>query len=226
MWCYNVYELREVTKVMGKSVYSVVLNDELVGLLDRVAVKNGVSRSVMLNKIMAEYLTVETPELKIENIFSEVEKLINESDALRFISQPSLTMASIKSALCYRYSPTVRYSFELFENSDALGQLKVTLRTQNPDLIKLVNEFFGFFVSMEIKYTGEAQYNIENGKLIRILRKPETPMTAAELGEGITVYVRLLDKIMNLYFNNLGNAGAIPVMEKIYRDNLAKTYLI
>ena len=36
-----------------KSVYSVILSDELVKRLDAVAYTSGVSRSVMLNKILA-----------------------------------------------------------------------------------------------------------------------------------------------------------------------------
>ena len=52
-----------------KSVYSVILSDELVKRLDAVAYTSGVSRSVMLNKILADYLGVETPYSFIENIF-------------------------------------------------------------------------------------------------------------------------------------------------------------
>ena len=57
-----------------KSMYSVILRDELVRRLDAVAYENGVSRSVMLNKILADYLMVETPDTVMENIFSSMEK--------------------------------------------------------------------------------------------------------------------------------------------------------
>ena len=38
---------------MEKSMYSVILRDDLVEELDGVALRNGVSRYVMLNKIIA-----------------------------------------------------------------------------------------------------------------------------------------------------------------------------
>ena len=39
--------------VMAKSVYSLVLNDDVIELVDRVASANGLSRSNMIEKILA-----------------------------------------------------------------------------------------------------------------------------------------------------------------------------
>ena len=83
---------------MSKSVYSVIMTDEL----DRAAYKRGLSRSAMLDKIIADYLTMETPASRIENIFSEMEKMIMGRTGMRFINQPSLTMASVRSTLTYK----------------------------------------------------------------------------------------------------------------------------
>ena len=116
-----------------KSVYSVILNDELVKRLDAVAYKSGVSRSVMLNKILSDYLGVETPYSFIENIFTSMEGLFAESVGMRFINQASNSMATVTSALEYRYNPKLKYALELFPSGD-LGQLKISLRSQNPAL--------------------------------------------------------------------------------------------
>ena len=120
---------------MSKSVYSLVLNDEVVELIDKMARYNGLSRSNMIEKILADATGYETPEKKAYNIFEEIERLTSKSQSMRYLSQPSQYMASIMSALDYRYNPAIKYSVELFPNSDHLGQLKVTLRTQNSILI-------------------------------------------------------------------------------------------
>ena len=83
---------------MEKSMYSVILRDDLVGELDRLAFKNGVSRSVMLNKILSEYLDVETPEAQMERMFLKMGQFIGAVSGLRFINNASLAMAQVQSA--------------------------------------------------------------------------------------------------------------------------------
>ena len=93
---------------MEKSMYSVILRDDLVEELDRLAFKNGVSRSVMLNKILSEYLDVETPEAQMERMLLKMEQFIGAVSGLRFTNNASLAMAQVQSALHYRYKPTLR----------------------------------------------------------------------------------------------------------------------
>ena len=61
---------------MHKSVYSVLLSDELVSRLDEQAYKSGVSRSVMLDRLLAEYLTIETADMKMESALMNMGRLI------------------------------------------------------------------------------------------------------------------------------------------------------
>ena len=133
---------------MSKSIYSLVLNDEIVDIIDKMARINGMSRSNMIEKILAGAIEFETPEIKAYNVFEEIEKLINKTQTMRYLSQPSQYMASIMSALDYRYNPAIKYSVELFPNSDHLGQLKVTLRTQNTILLNLISDFYTLYSSV------------------------------------------------------------------------------
>jgi metal-responsive CopG/Arc/MetJ family transcriptional regulator len=114
---------------MSKSVYSLLLNDEVVELVDKLARVNGLSRSNMIEKVLANAVGYETPEIRANSIFGEIERLLSRSNTMRYLEQPSSYMASIMSALSYRYNPAIRYSVELFPKSSHLGQLKVTLRT-------------------------------------------------------------------------------------------------
>ncbi|MBO4323698.1 MAG: hypothetical protein J5836_03450 [Clostridia bacterium] len=210
---------------MSKSVYSVILNDELVAELDRVAYKNGVSRSAMIDKILSGYLTVETPAVKMESIFSQMERLIGEWSGLRFINQPHLAMASVQSALTYRYNPTVKYSVELYPGSDDLGEVKISLRTQNSALIALMEDFYKFFIYLERKYLGEREYTYENYRFTRVMKTPS--VSAAETGEGIAYFVRSFNYLLNGYFSGLDNLSVTKeLLENKYREEIAKNIIV
>ena len=50
---------------MNKSVYSLVLSDEIVQEIDRMAYEAGASRSAMINQILADYVRYTTPEKRM-----------------------------------------------------------------------------------------------------------------------------------------------------------------
>ena len=53
---------------MSKSVYSVVLMDDVVDAVDRLAYEAGTNRSNMINRILAEYVQLATPEQRMQDI--------------------------------------------------------------------------------------------------------------------------------------------------------------
>ncbi len=206
---------------MSKSVYSVILNDDLVAELDRVAYNNGVSRSAMLDKILSTFLTVETPVTRMESIFSEMERLIGGWSGMKFINQPSVSMASVQSALVYRYNPTIKYSVELFQSEEDLGVIKMSLRTQNPVLISLMEEFYNYFITLERKYLGEREYSYDDGRFSRVLKRSEG-LSAEKSGEAIANFVRSLNYILNEYFSGLERLDNTKIiLENKYRKEIA-----
>ena len=50
---------------MSKSVYSLVLSDEVVREVDLEAYRHGLSRSAMINQILAEAVSYVTPEKRM-----------------------------------------------------------------------------------------------------------------------------------------------------------------
>ena len=74
---------------MNKSVYSLVLTDDVVAEIDRIAYENGTSRSNTVNQILAEYVSYDTPEKRIREVFSEVENLLTGSSRFQVMMQPS-----------------------------------------------------------------------------------------------------------------------------------------
>lgn len=210
---------------MGKSVYSVLLNDRLVEELDKLACENGVSRSVMLDRILADYFRVETPDGTMLGILTRMEEIVAGAAGLRFVNQPSVSMASIRSALSYRYNPTVRYSVELFPSGQFLGRLKVGLRAKNSVLIDLMDTFYRFYVLMERKYVGNRVYAAEDGKYERMLERPQG-MDAVTAGEGLAFFVGLLDRMMKDFFANVSALpDAYAALEKKYAGELSSLAL-
>ena len=212
---------------MSKSIYSLVLNDQLVSFLDKVAHKKGMSRSNMINCILAEYLSFETPEKRMEEIFSYVESLVSQTQSLKFIPQTS-SLVAISSAISFRYNPTVRYCIELFSGEEeGEGELKVYLRTTNAQLLEEVNRFFWLYKEIEEHYLGATDTKIEGGRYIRrFVLKKGVEIDNQTLGNAITEYVKNFDYLMNLYFSNLGNVGILQAIESEYKNNLVRQKVI
>ena len=210
---------------MHKSVYSVLLSDELVSRLDEQAYKSGVSRSVMLDRLLAEYLTIETADMKMESALMNMGRLIESYSGLKFTNLPSNSMAFVQSALLYKYNPTVKYSVELFHSGD-LGQLKISLRTTSATLFSLMESFYTIFVSLEKKYIGERVYDYSDNKFVRMLLRPEG-ITPEKTGEAIAEYVAELDKYLRLYFTHLiDHEKARYEIEREFRKNIEKKDVI
>ena len=61
---------------MKKTLYSLMLNEEVVREIDAMAHQMGTNRSALINQILADYVSVLTPERRIENIFHAIEEMV------------------------------------------------------------------------------------------------------------------------------------------------------
>ena len=124
---------------MKKSIYSLLLADDMIAAVDELAYAAGTSRSNMVNQILAQYLSVKTPEMQMRDIFRQIESIMNHHSAFQIQLQPSDAMLSVRTALAYKYKPTVRYSVSLLRGDpQVLGELKVSARTQSAALLQRV----------------------------------------------------------------------------------------
>ena len=221
---------------MSKSVYSLVLIDELVDKVDRAAYALNTNRSNLINQILAEHFSMITPEQRLREIFNIVEERLNKAEELKIKAQQSDATMAVHSALKYKYNPTIRYAIELYkEREDVVGELKVSFRTQNQNLIHDITNFFMIWASMEKKYLEEyfpdkqILLQIKDGKLIRkfIVPKEEKNRTNEQIGKAITRYVESLDKIIKLYFWNIDDLSvAKDEMERAYINYLNNEAII
>ena len=123
---------------MKKSVYSLVLADEVIEAADEEAYRQGLSRSALINRILAEYLSLKTPEHVMQEIFETMRRRIEAPFLIE--KQTSDSQLYIRSQLKYKYRPTIRYNVELYPEAEdsVFGRLRVSFRTQNAALLGLI----------------------------------------------------------------------------------------
>lgn len=209
---------------MNKSVYSLVLMDDVVEQIDRVAYEMNTSRSNMINQILAEYVSYMTPEKRMREIFSAVEQQLAGGSTFQVLLQPSDTMFSLRSALAYKYNPTVRYSVELYRNAKPLlGELRVSLRSQNSTLLLYLLQFFKLWVRVEESFLGRTESTVEDGRFIRklVLRSEGAEPDNETVGEAIAAYIDLFDRALKTFFANLSDPQrAVVQVQRLYVDYL------
>ncbi len=197
---------------MKKSVYSLVLSDDVIEAIDRLAYSKGTSRSAMINGILAEAVSYTTPEKRMNDIFGAIESLMGSS-SFQIQPQPSDAMLSIRSALKYKYKPVIRYGLELYRSFDkTIGQLRVSFRTQSETLKSDLTEFLKLWAELENKYIVKffpegISYTIDDGKFTRTFRLPEAieHRSDDEIAKAISEYIKMFDEILKIYFSNIEN---------------------
>ena len=204
---------------MKKSVYSLVLSDDVIAAVDRVAYQNGLSRSAMINRILAQAVSYTTPEQRMSEIFSQVERLLN-GEVFQSLSQPSDSMMSLRSALAYKYNPNVRYSVELYPARPGEGELRVSLRSQSSALILYLGQFFRLWAKIEQAYVGGADCVIQDGKYARRLKLPAR-VSHREQGAVLAGYIRAMEQGLRAFFHSLDDPRqAAASVEQAYQNYL------
>mgnify|MGYP000260249303 CR=1 FL=1 len=66
---------------MKKTLYSLMLSEDVVAEVDRLAHRMGTNRSNLINQILAEHVDLVTPERRINDIFTAIEQLMTPSSA-------------------------------------------------------------------------------------------------------------------------------------------------
>ena len=213
---------------MKKSVYSLVLMDDVVAQVDRLAYGMHTSRSNMINQILAEYCSMMTPEKRMQSTLTQLEQLLGQV-GFQALAQPTGTMLMVRSALNYKYNPSVRYRVELFRAIEPeFGQLQVQLRTQNQELIYYVNKFMLIWAGLEQRYLTKPRSKVENGRFLRNLRyNPNFDKQENAIGEAISNYVNYFDRALKAYFEYLTRPSvAERLVEEVMEEYLAGNALI
>ena len=204
---------------MKKTLYSLMLNDEVVREVDILAHRLGTNRSSLINEILAEYVNFTTPEKRINDILSSIQELMEPSGNLIPFFVPHSYSMSLKSSLEYKYRPTIKYEVELNRGVEKdIGTISVLFRTQSPALIEGMTEFFRLWAKIEASDLNGAQgadYSLYEGRFIRTLARPSVDLSTNELAGAIADYIKLFDSLMKGYLTGQYDAQYV---EKAYHE--------
>lgn len=214
---------------MSRSVYSLVLSEEIVDAVDRMACEQRTSRSGLIDRILAGYFSCPTPEMRMKAVCDEVERLFAGESGFQVQPQPSDAMMSLRSALHYRYRPTVRYVLELFPSGPAAGELRVSLRSQSRPLLDRLDGFFTAWRQTEDSLVGgrfpggRVECRVEDGRYRRLLAPDSagSELTGPELAEVAGRYIRLFDGCLKEWFAAEESARLLRRLADEYRGFLA-----
>lgn len=209
---------------MKKNLYSLTLSDEVVREIDALAHRLGTNRSALVNRILAEYVSVPTPERRINDIFEAIEALVSPSRELVPFFAPNSPTMSLKSSLAYKYRPTVKYEVDLGGDVEGtMGTLNVVFRTQSAELIAALTDFFRLWARIENACLtpllgGAITCSLYDGRFVRPLALPHgTARSTEDIAGAISAYVQLFDRLLKGYLS--GGLSARDV-ELAYRGDL------
>lgn len=192
---------------MKKILYSLMLSDDVIREIDLLAHRMGTNRSNLINRILAEHVKLQTPEQRVNDIFSDIEKLMSSSQIVPLVTQGASYM-ELRSCLEYKYRPTVRYEVELFPTvwERVIGSLSVVFRTQSAALLEALTGFFEIWAKIENNYLdADIRYMLDSGRFTRTLSYPtsngstQSEISSKELAEVISDYIRLFDRLLKAY---------------------------
>ena len=193
--------------------------DDVVEAIDRLAYERNTNRSNLINQILAESVNFVTPEMRMRDIFTQLENILSES-CYQILDRSSDSMFALRSPIRYKYRPMVNYTIELFrEPKDIVGRLKVSFRTSSRNFTDAVEDFFTRWMYMEGKYLRKVHpegvpASFENAKYVRGFLKvsDEHELSENDIAAAIGEYIKVLDKCIKFYFEHLEDEELIEKM--------------
>ena len=214
---------------MAKSIYSLVLDDEVIALIDRMAYAEGASRSALINRILAENVGFSTPEMRMRDIFRRMEDIL-ESSLLPMPAESGDSTLRLRSAISYKYNPTVKYTVALGREGASIGELRIQVRSRSDGFTIMLLQFFRLWARLEEAYIGKTDISFEAGRLTRKLiphKKNGSIISEAVDGSAIAAYVNAFDGAMKAFFAGVNDpAEAQEAVEARMADYVRRNDII
>ena len=211
---------------MKRSMYSLILSDDIVAAVDALAAQKGTSRSNYINQVLAKHVQCITPEQQMQRVFANLTHQMDE--AFRIQEQGSNALLSILGSVQYKYRPTIRYRVELLRNmqQEEVGRLKISCRTQNKTLLDAMSQFLQFWVKLEQKYDANSAcaqglYQIESGCMTMALLRSGAA-TDEQLGEIVGNYIRMFHAVLQSYFAGIQQDVSGTVLSRALEQRYAE----
>ncbi|MBQ4544938.1 MAG: hypothetical protein II996_05150 [Oscillospiraceae bacterium] len=209
---------------MKKNVYSITLLEDVVRAVDRAAFDCGLTRSALINKILAENLGLSTPETRQRDIFTEMARLMSGDDNFLIHREDRNSLFAVKSSLRFKYNPTIRYSVVIYPDAgDFFGEVRAVLRTQNPGLISELDSFFSMWQKLEDAYFGLRLSDFGSGRFVRRLQTPPNA-SPDTLGRVTARYIRTLNDGITAHFRLSPDiSSSAAMLSELYGDYIRRS---
>lgn len=211
---------------MAKRLYSLMLNDEVVRAVDYEAHRLGTNRSALIDRVLAEHFGVPTVQKMINDIFGEIDQLLSSAEGLNTFFAPDSQTFCVKSALSYKYRPTLKYELTLDNSSSSkLGDISVIYRTQSLMLLSELRNFFKLWCAIEqsVLSNNKTEYALYDNRFMRSVALPENKnYSAPQIAEALSNYVELLDSSLKAYLNGASDEAIVEA----YSEYVKKSDLI
>lgn len=201
---------------MAKRLYSLMLNDEVVRAVDEEAHRRGTNRSALIDNVLAEYFGVSTFQRRMNDIFSEIDSFFASSENLVPFFMPHSDTFYLKSALSYKYRPTLKYELVLdHSTSNKLGDMTLHFRTQSEALLEELARFFKLWVGIERSYFEEnglqvPAYSLYQNRFMRSIALPQKrDYNAQQIAAAVSRYVDFFDASLKAYIGGAKDREAI-----------------
>ena len=152
---------------MKKTLYSLMLSDDVVRAVDELAHRMGTNRSALVNQILAEYTDMVTPERQVQDIFRQIGEILGaDRDLVPFVA------------------PNAMFRTQSQELLDAMGRFFRLWKDVEDELVAAY-------------HTAPVEYALYPGRFTRTLDLPaRRDYSSADVAGAISEYVRLFDRLM------------------------------
>lgn len=219
---------------MRKNLYSLILFDEVIEAVDRLAYSKNTNRSALINDILAQHVGMLTPEQRTNRIIESMITKVNQEATLQMRIQNQNGNLQFGTFLKYKYKPSIKYTFEFFSRDHKrYAILKVVSRTQSPELCSYLSNFFQLLAQVDRKRFGEL-HALEVSNCIpdecnnRFSREFLSGISMdgideEDVAEYLTCYLRMLDEALRFYIANINELSDMMVhIDNIYMKHLGE----
>lgn len=218
---------------MRKSLYSLILFDDVVDAVDRMAYEKNMNRSQLINEILARQVGLLTPEQRVNKIISKIIEMVNKEESLQVKVQSDSGNLQFGTFLRYKYKPSIKYAFDFYtKDNERYAMLKVVSRTKSPELCAHLRNFFSILAKIDRNRFNELHSKevitcIPDDSNNRFSREFLSGISIEgirdeEIAEYLTRYLVMLDESLKYYFSHIDNLqNAAKQIDGIYLKHMS-----
>lgn len=210
---------------MTKTMYSLILTDEVIERIDRLAYEKGISRSQMVDHLLAREVGLSTPEQQTRLIVRRTaDRMSKNVPSLQLRIRQDLGGMEIATYVKFKYNPSIKYSFDILPaNGRQIGVLKITSRSTSAQLRAHLDAYLQLLSAIDQRHmrvlligesadapAGRFQRTVYLPRLFEDTADPET------IADRLSSSIALLDDTMQSYFASLWSPSLREETENAY----------